>query len=411
MPSESHPLTGEAPSAASPPDPPAQAPATASDRRAPHLAPGTIPADRPARAVVVGAGGMEQWWVSTVAQSPVAELLGIADLDRAAARRSADALPEGHPAVAIGTDGVELAVRLGADLLVDATIPVAHHPITVAALHAGIPVLGEQPVTETLPQALSLTAHAEITGTPFMVSQSRRFFPQVRALRRFVVEQGPPVLTSAFFAMFGRAEGYRRAEPHPVLRDIGIHTVDAARYVLDADPVAVTAVETRPPWSTFDHPATVSCTFEMTDGSLFVHNGSWDIHGLTTLWNADWRFGLRDGSATWDGTSWPVMATEDLVLSRREDPVPEEPDQIAASLAEFVAALHEGRTPMCEVHENVLSLAMIDAASEAAEDGGRVVVDDLLERARVRAVAEERDERARARLASWPTVRSALGGR
>lgn len=373
--------------------------------------PSRIPADRPARAVVVGAGGMGRWWVSTVAASPVAELVGIADLDRGAARRAADAPPEDHPAVAIGTDGVELAVRLGADLLVDATIPVAHHPITVAALRAGVPVLGEKPVTETLAQALSLTAHAEATGTPFMVSQSRRFFPQVRALREFVAEHGPPVLTTAFFAMYGRAEGYRRAEPHPVPRDIGIHNVDAARYVLAADPVAVTAVETRPPWSTFDHPATATSTSEMTDGSLFVHNGSWDIRGLSTLWNGDWRSGPRHGSATWDGTSMPVLGTEEGLLTRRDDPVPEEADQIAASLAEFVAALREGRTPQCEVHENVMSLAMIDAASEAADHGGRVLVDDLLERARARAVEDELDDRARDRLRSWTTVRSALRAR
>lgn len=371
---------------------------------------GPLPSDRPARVVVVGAGGMGRWWVETVVACPEAELVGVADLDDGVARAAIDGSGAVDPAaIPSAADGVRLALDTEADLLVDATIPSVHHPLTVRALGAGIPVLGEKPVTETLAQALSLVAHAEATGTPFMVSQSRRFFPQVRLLRSFTATHGPPVLTSAFFSMYGRAEGYRRAEPHPVLRDIGIHTVDAARYVLGAEPVAVTAFETRPDSSTYDHPATASCTFEMDDGSLFVSQGSWDIRGLTTGWNAEWRIGLQHGSATWDGTGMPVLGTEDGA----PDPqvplsFPDEPDQIAASLREFVAALRESRTPLCEVHDNVMSLAMIEAASLSADTGRRVVLDDLLEEARTEALDSEMDDAARHRLTAWPTVREAL---
>src|SRR5699024_5778116 len=143
--------------------------------------------------------------------------------------------------VRAGTDGVDLAVELGADLLINPTVPVAHHPVTVKALHAGIPVLGEKPVTETLSEAISLMAHAELTGVPFMVSQSRRFFRQVRQLRSFVAAHGPTVMTSAFFSLFVEHDGYRRTQQHPMLRDMGIHAFDAARYITGADPVAVTA--------------------------------------------------------------------------------------------------------------------------------------------------------------------------
>ena len=308
---------------------------------------------------------------------------------------------------------VDLALELGADLIVNPTVPVAHHPITVKALHAGIPVLGEKPVTETLPEAISLLAHAELTGVPFMVSQSRRFFRQVRQLRSFVAAHGPTVMTSAFFSLFTEMEGFRRTQDHPLLRDMGIHAFDTARYVLDADPVAVTARGTRPEWSVYHHDATVSATFEMSDGSLFAYHGTWNARGLPTWWNSEWRIGAQHGSATWDGTGAPVVGTEDEEETARlqaaiDAETAPEPDQIAASLVECVSALREGRTPMCEIHENVLSFAMVEAAVAAVERGERVEIDELLEQARVEAIAAEADEQAREIMRSWGSVREAL---
>lgn len=373
-----------------------------------------LPAERPARVVVVGAGSMGSWWAREIVASGVAELVGVADLVEGAPQRVIDQSGAADPAaVAVGADGVDLALELGADLIVNPTVPVAHHPVTVKALHAGIPVLGEKPVTETLPEAISLLAHAELTGVPFMVSQSRRFFRQVRQLRSFVAAHGPTVMTSAFFSLFTEMEGFRRTQDHPLLRDMGIHAFDTARYILDADPVAVTARGTRPEWSVYHHDATVSATFEMSDGSLFAYHGTWNARGLPTWWNSEWRIGAQYGSATWDGTGAPVVGTEDEEETARlqaaiDAETAPEPDQIAASLVECVSALREGRTPMCEIHENVLSFAMVEAAVTAVERGERVEIDELLEQARVEAIAAEADEQAREIMRSWSSVREAL---
>lgn len=373
-----------------------------------------LPAERPARVVVVGAGSMGSWWAREIGASEVAELVGVADLVEGAPQRVIDQSGAADPAaVAVGADGVDLALELGADLIVNPTVPVAHHPVTVKALHAGIPVLGEKPVTETLPEAISLLAHAELTGVPFMVSQSRRFFRQVRQLRSFVAAHGPTVMTSAFFSLFTEMDGFRRTQDHPLLRDMGIHAFDTARYILDADPVAVTARGTRPEWSVYHHDATVSATFEMSDGSLFAYHGTWNARGLPTWWNSEWRIGAQHGSATWDGTGTPVVGTEDEEETARlqaaiDAETAPEPDQIAASLVECVSALREGRTPMCEIHENVLSFAMVEAAVTAVERGERVEIDELLEQARVEAIAAEADEQAREIMRSWSSVREAL---
>ncbi|EYT49417.1 Gfo/Idh/MocA family protein [Brachybacterium muris] len=375
-----------------------------------------IPADRPARVVIVGAGSMGDWWAREVVDSPVAELVGVADLvEGAPAKVIAGCGAEDPSSIATGTDGVDLALEVGADLLINPTVPVAHHPVTVRALHAGIPVLGEKPVTETLPEAISLVAHAELTGVPFMVSQSRRFFPQVRQLQAFVADHGPTVITSAFFSLFEEHEGYRRHQLHPMLRDMGIHAFDTARYILGTDPVAVTAHGARPEWSVYDHDATVSATFEMSDGSLFVYNGTWNARGAATWWNSEWRIGAQHGTATWDGTGLPVLSTADEEETARlqewiaQQPDPDsEPDQIAASLIEFVTALREVRTPMCEVHENLLSFAMVEAAVASVDHGTRIEIDPLLEEARQQAIAAEAHPEARELMQSWTSVREVL---
>jgi hypothetical protein len=72
--------------------------------------------------------------------------------------------------------------------------------------------------------------------------------------------------------------------------------------------------------------------------------------------------------------------------------------------------LREGREPLTAVRSNVLSFAMVEAASLAAETGERVVVDDLLQDALADAIALETDPEARAVLESWDSVREALAG-
>src|SRR5699024_12291219 len=112
-----------------------------------------------------------------------------------------------------------------------------------------------------------------------------------------VAAHGPAGLTRAVFSLFTEREGSRRTELHALLRDMGVHAFGTARYIMDADPVAVTAQGARPEWSVYAHDATVAATFAMSDGSLFVYNGTWNARGLPTYWNSEWRIGAQLGSA------------------------------------------------------------------------------------------------------------------
>ncbi len=362
-----------------------------------HTAP-----ESPLRVVVVGAGGMGRAWLRTIKASDCAELAGVVDLDVPA---TAAALAElGLPDLPTGTDAVALAAETNAQAVINVTVPIAHHPVTTAALFAGLPVLGEKPVADDLARALSLAAAAEISGQLFMVSQSRRWNPQLAAMRDATGDLGRiGTVTTQFFRAphFG---GFREDMAHVLLLDMAIHPFDSVRYLLGDEPVAVNCQEYNPAWSWYAGAAAATAVFEMASGARYSYDGSWCAPGAETSWNGVWRVSGEHGSALWDGDSEPVVDTtaERSVHSRSPH------DGIAGSLQVFTEALASGTTPSGEVHENVMSLAMVEAAVESAETRQRVLLDDVLTRAWEKAINEETHAEVRDVLSNWPSVREAL---
>ncbi|MEU6192494.1 Gfo/Idh/MocA family oxidoreductase [Streptomyces sp. NPDC047061] len=358
--------------------------------------------ENPLRVVVVGAGSMGRQWLTTVTASPETELVGIVDLDLAAARRAAADL--GRPGLPVGSDAVALAAGNGAQAVVNVTVPEAHHPVTTAALFAGLPVLGEKPIADTLARALSLAAAAEVSGELFMVSQSRRWNPQLFALRGMLRELGAiGTLTTEFFKA-PRFGGFREEMAFPLLVDMAIHAFDAARFLLGADPVAAYCQAYNPSWSWYEGDAAASAVFEMAGRAHYAYNGSWCSPGAETSWNGTWRASGEKGSALWDGDNEPV-----LVADVQPAELPRSPySDIAGALQVFVESLRTGGVPMGEVHENAMSLAMVEAAVLSARTGRRVLVDDVLDQAYAAALRDENRPDVRAALAGWPSVRDAL---
>ena len=335
------------------------------------------------RVVVAGAGSMGRAWLAAVDQAPGVQLVGVVDLDLAAAKDAAG------PDVPVGTDVVELARETGAEAVINVTVPEAHHPVTTAALFAGLPVLGEKPVASTVAQALSLAAASEVTGKLFMVSQSRRWNPQLFRLREMVAKLGTiGTVTTDFFRAphFG---GFRDEMAYPLLVDMAIHQFDAIRYLLDSEPVSVYCESYNPAWSWFAGDAAATAIFEMATGARYVFTGSWCAPGPETSWNGSWRVSGSHGTAFWDGDHEPagpaVSATSDL-------------SGIAGALTIFADALRTGTVPSGEVHENVMSLAMVEAAIQSSRIGAPVRLTDVLTQARRAALRDETDDQVRAAL-------------
>jgi len=338
------------------------------------------------RVALVGAGVMGRAWIDAITSAEDVELAAVVDLDLSLAEQAATA--SGRPGVVAARD-LTAASAVGLDAVINVTVPGAHHAVNSEALFLGLPVLCEKPITATVAEALSVAAAAESTGLLVMTSQSRRYGPEIAGFReRLGRLGGVGTLTTEFFLgpHFG---GFREEMPHVLLVDMAIHAFDAARYLLDDDPVAVYCHESNPPWSWYRGAASATAVFEMRSGAVYTYTGSWVSVGFRTSWNGRWRATGRLGTAIWDGESAAVVEGGEELGALPDPPESSVLPGIRGALAEFQAALRSGATPPGEIHSNILSLAMVEAAVRSATTGSRVTIDDVVAEARKDALERE----------------------
>ena len=257
------------------------------------------------RALLVGAGGMGQSWANNLKDCEQVETVGWVDIRPGAAQAAADKLQ--LSGLHAGDDLGKALAQTRPDFVVDVTIPEAHHAVTLQALAAGVPVLGEKPMADSMEHAREMVAASEKAGKLYMVSQSRRYDARIHAYRKLILEQtgAPGILNSDFYigAHFG---GFRDEMESPLVLDMAIHTFDAARYLCGLDPVSVYCEEFNPPWSWYKGDVCATAIFEMAGGLRYTYRGSWCAEGRPTSWESEWRAVGPKGTATWDGTGGPI---------------------------------------------------------------------------------------------------------
>ena len=355
--------------------------------------------------IQVGAGAMGRLWLDVLAGSADVELVGLVDIDLSAAQLSAAGA--GLVDVALARSLPELLDRVAADAVLNVTVPEAHAEVSITALLHGLAVLCEKPLADTLAAALSMIAAAEVGGRLLMVSQSRRYWRNLTALRTQLARLGRLGLVQCSFFKAPHFGGFREEMAYPLLGDMAIHQFDLARELIGTEPVSVSCESFNPSGSWYAGDAAANVAVDFADGTRFVFTGSWCSPGLETSWNGSWRISAAGGTALWDGDYAPVAQTAD------GEQIPAEPgtgpEQIAGSLAEFVNALRTGAAPSGEAHSNVMSLAMVEGAIMSAQTRRRVVLGDLLDDAYRQALASEQRPELAAALASWPSLHEVIG--
>ena len=328
-------------------------------------------AAEPLRVIQVGAGAMGHTWLHTLGRSADTELVGLVDLDLELAQRVSE--EELAAVVPVARSLSELVEVVGADAVVNVTVPAAHNPVNEEALRAGLPVLCEKPIAPTVADAQRIAEVAKETGRLLMISQSRRYLNQFTALREAVAGLGPIATVSCEFAKAPHFGGFREEMPYPLVVDMAIHQFDSARALLGEDPVSVYCESYNPGWSWFAGDAAATAIFEFPGDARFVFNGSWCSPGQETSWNSRWRVSGEFGTATWDGDHAPLVG--DPV---REVRVGEEAELTDGSLAEFVHCVRTGEPSTSEAHSNVQSLAMVEAAVRSGTEKRRIELAEVL---------------------------------
>lgn len=328
---------------------------------------------------------MGQGWLRALRDRPGIEVAGVIDLDTERAGRVV--AEQGLP-VPVGTSLDDVPA---ADVLVNATVPQAHLPVSLEALGRGMDVLCEKPAAPSVAEAMVMAAAAHSAQRLLMISQSRRYGRRVEsfhAATREAFPAGPGLLVTEFFRA-PRFGGYREEMAHVLLVDMAIHAFDIARFVLGSDPVSVYCDESNQPWSWFRDGASATAIFEFAEATRYVFTGSWIASGAQTSWNGRWRAVGNGGTVSWDGDGDPEVEAADVSPATTPPAGGREPgsggEGIDGALSTFHNALNTTTSPPGEVTENLGSLAMVEAAVRSAQTGTRVLIDDVLAEARTQA--------------------------
>ncbi|MEO7221964.1 MAG: Gfo/Idh/MocA family oxidoreductase [Devosia sp.] len=340
------------------------------------------------RAVLAGCGAMSKGWLEALTGHASLrdriEIVGLVDVDGAAAatRKTEFALAG---AVA-GTDLDAILTATKPDIVFDVVPPPARSAVVEAGFRHGCHVLTEKPMAASMAEARAIVSKAKAAGRIHAVTQNRRFIPGVRRIRQLIGSGALGDLTAlhADFFIGAHFGGFRDVMDNVLLLDMAIHTFDAARFMADADPLAVYCAETNPKGSWYAHGAAANAIFELEKGIVFTYRGSWAAEGANTSWESAWRFIGTRGTLLWDGydhfEAHVVNGDEGFHRPLADLDVLPAPDAAhteghASVIADFLDAIESGSQPETSGEDNIKSLAMVFGAIESARRGARVQVE------------------------------------
>jgi len=340
---------------------------------------------------VVGAGAIGRTHVDTLSRVDGVRLSALVDPSPAATALAESA---GVPCL---PDVATLVSSGLAQAAIVATPNETHLPVSEVLLRAGLPVLLEKPVAESLDSALKLTAIADETGLPVLVGHHRRHNPIVRAAYQAIRsgQIGDLVIASVTCSL-AKPDSYFDAQWRrtpgaggPLLINL-VHEIDLLRHFFgEIAEVQAIASNSRRAFAVEDS-AAVCLTFEKGGIATLiisdVASGPW-AWDLTSGENLA-RFPAHKATAHHYAGSRGALSLPDLTLWLPED----EPDWTRALNADRLPVVHgdpyeaqlahfadlvRGReaSPRVSLRDATANLIVLDAIREAAARGCRIEVD------------------------------------
>lgn len=274
-----------------------------------------------------------------------------------------------------------------------ATPNALHVPGAIECLEAGVPVLVEKPLAESVAAAQRLVAAQARTGIPVLAGHHRRHNPIVKAARKLVQEGGIGrlVAVNALF-LIRKPDDYfdvawrREAGGGPVLINL-IHDIDNVRFICgEIDAVqAMTSSATRG----FAVEDTAALIFRFANGAL----GTATVSDVTpTPWSWELSSGENKAYPQRDGLCYLIAGSEGSLsipaLERwhyqgrqgwwepllRESLAVAPVEPLAEQIRHFCAVIGGSAAPITTAADAARTLAVVEAVGEAARRQGPVSI-------------------------------------
>lgn len=332
------------------------------------------------RMVQVGCLGMGKWWVQVGLKSPDVEVVGYVDVNPNHLQEIQNEFGISPSQCYIDFDQALQELKPDAVLIV--TPPRFHEPIAVKAMEAGCHVLTEKPLADTWEACLRTVDAVRRTGRIMMVAQNYRYRPEIQTLRNALRSGrfGSPGQVLINFTRGPHFGGFREEMPYPLIIDMSIHHYDLMRYVLDADPVRLTAFSWNPQWSWYQGDASSVSQIEMLPRSKtaagehpirVTYHASWCTRGGMTPWNGNWMIYCDGGYLEMIDNQIFAQVSDDAP----KEPVPIEPMDLTDQtylLRAFYEAVRDGRPPETHAEDNLRSIEMVFRTVESCQNGKTV---------------------------------------
>jgi myo-inositol 2-dehydrogenase / D-chiro-inositol 1-dehydrogenase len=320
---------------------------------------------------VIGAGRIGQIHARNIADHAGARLAGVHDPDQKAA---------GRLAAACGVEAISLDAAFGADAVLIGSPTPTHADYIERAAAAGRAVFCEKPVDLSAERVRACLDAIKRAGVPLMVGFNRRFDPHFATLQRRVAQ-----------GEIGRLELLtiisRDPSPPPpsyvaasggLFRDMMIHDLDMARFLLGEEPVEVFAAASclvDPAIGAAGDVDTAVVALRTQSGALCqISNSRRAVYGYDQRIEAHGAGGLlRAGNVT-----ATTVELADADGFRTDPALPFFLERYAAAyraeLDAFVSAVTSGKAPVPGGEDGLKALLLADAATESARTHRPVAV-------------------------------------
>lgn len=329
------------------------------------------------RIAVLGAGRIGKIHAASVAANPKAKLVAVADPFGDAVRTVAEA----HGADAM-TDAMEAIARPDVDAVVIGTPTDTHVGLMTRAVELGKAVLCEKPIDLDIAESEKAAANVERLGGKVMLAFNRRFdttFAEIRRsidagrigeVRQVVISSRDPGMPPAAYV---KSSG-------GIFRDMTIHDLDMARWLLGEEPVLVSAIGSRlvdaPLLEQYDDYDTVMVTLQTASGKQAVINNCREA-----VYGYDQRVEVlgSTGLLTHDNLRPTTMRLTTAEMTDAQEPLlnfflERYAQAYRAEMNAFVDAIADGKPMPTTVRDGVLALRLAECAVESVRTGRAVAV-------------------------------------
>lgn len=360
----------------------------------------------PQRVIHVGIGVFGRRWCSDFLKANVADgtidvvaLVDISPTNLEIGRLALGLAPE-----RCFTDARAAFAAIPADFCTVAVTPAHHEAVIDAAIEAGLDVLCEKPIADTMAATLRIERKVRAAGRKMAVTMSHRFDQDKVTLRR-VVKSGVVGRVNAIGMRFqgdmrqhmAWSSLFRHEMEHPLLVEGTIHHAEIIADLAGAPCETVHAMTWRPEWAEYKGDTDAILTLTFANGVRAVYEGSCaNAVGLNTFYKEYVRVDGEAGTAILNHRDVELFTRQDIWRQEHREGTGQKIALLKQAkwinhwLIERFAQWRSGGVPLeTEVSANVQTSAIIFAAIESARTGETIHLPSF-----IRAHAEMMDEPA-----------------